>query len=925
MINRIAQSNRKWEYAFVVYLSVLAILLTALANLTQVFLSGDSITWFAPAVQALFNGAGYNSFAGDTFRGPLYPFVVYTAATFMGGRIFEAGLVVGVLACLLFVTGVFLASRKAFDARLAFLLSIAVGLNATVLFNSVEWLTDMLFAALGILSLCMMNYDHKKRFLLGPVLAGVFGGLALTTRWNGLFLLIVAVLYPTVNPLHLTWRRRIQWLCGYLVGFVVAASPWLWINWQLHGSPLYNTSDVTGFHVSLISPNIRPGSSLIDTILGDPVFFAVMYLRRLLWDGWNDVGKLVPLPLLLFVPAGLFAWLRAVDRQKFWFATHFFVFWCVAASTHFESRFYILLLPAVLACPLLFFLSDLVVDRLTWKNGPSLRLLGVSLLLIGIGWFNYSGVWSEVHQIIADRLPQVQVAEWLARARSSETTTTVATRFYSGARYFITARAGLATTFLASAAEYLQPPSSVSHVFVEEGLPDPIGGEVDPTMFSLSPANPRLEAIYFKPDAPRAVLYRVLKDNQVITATTATASSVADALHGAQLAVDGNSVTGWMSALQDTSETTATLILDLGAVREINRIWVLPASATAFPRAFNLQRSVDGQEWVVLAGFADYAPIERQDPQVFAFDTVKARFVRIAGASLRPNVTGKYQMGFNEVRVSLGTERKSVPFEFMSPDFVFDAQTGGLETCVRNIGTISSTVQVVLTVDQQDTILMESDQVSSRQVVCFRVPLALLVSPGNRLVQTEIYSAHTDGLWKQKRQVDIVALHSLEAWREQNLVPNAGLESDGEGWRIQAQVHFDRNVVHSGLTSLRVDKADFAAPNFYHVGTPSVPLAPDMQYVFGGWIKTKDLRVNPALVSGSSKGQVWALPRPSAISFDAYGYGGGTQDWVMWSGRIATPSQPDQVSLGLFVTDFRSGSVWLDDVFVLPLYTVTAQ
>lgn len=56
MINRIAQSNRKWEYAFVGYLSVLAILLTALANSTQVFLSSDSITHYVQAIYGLFNG-----------------------------------------------------------------------------------------------------------------------------------------------------------------------------------------------------------------------------------------------------------------------------------------------------------------------------------------------------------------------------------------------------------------------------------------------------------------------------------------------------------------------------------------------------------------------------------------------------------------------------------------------------------------------------------------------------------------------------------------------------------------------------------------------------------------------------------------------------------------------------------------------------
>lgn len=166
MINRVVQSAKKWEYAFFVYLSILAILLAALANSTHVFLSSDSIVRFVPDIENLFNGAGYHSFEEATYRGPLFSFVVFIAAKIMGGKIFEAGLVVGVWACLLFITGVFLVSRKAFDARLAFLLSITVGLNSTVLFNSVEWLTDMLFAALCMLSFLMMYYDDQKRFLL---------------------------------------------------------------------------------------------------------------------------------------------------------------------------------------------------------------------------------------------------------------------------------------------------------------------------------------------------------------------------------------------------------------------------------------------------------------------------------------------------------------------------------------------------------------------------------------------------------------------------------------------------------------------------------------------------------------------------------------------------------------------------------------
>jgi len=926
MVHRFIHPERVWEYAFIVCIALLAALMIGLAIRTDVLLSGDSIIWYGPAVQGLLDGEGYKAFAGDTFRGPFFPFTVYIAALVLGGNVFAAGLVVGVIAYLLFVSGVFLATRKAFGAQIALLVSIAVGLNATVLFNSVEWLTDMSFAALCIFALYFMFCHYKKSFWLGPALAGICAGLALTTRWNGAFLLFVGLVHPLVNPLQLSWRRRFLWLLGYFLGFLAAASPWFWINWQLNGSPLYNTSYVTGFHVSLVSPKIAPGTSLVGTILGDPVFFTVNYLRRLLWDGWLDVQQLIPTLLLLFAPAGLVVWLFSMNRQRLWYAAYFAIFWGIASLTHFEPRFYLILLPGVLICPLLFFLSDVVGDRPAWRNGPSLRLIAVILLLLGVGWYNYGAVSNKVSTIVADRLPQVQVAEWLAQAGSSEAITKVATRFFSGARYFIPAIAGKPVTTLASAAEYLTPPPSISHVFVEESLPEPYSGEIDPSMFDLLPANPRLEAVYYKPDAPRAVLYRVLQDNQVITNTTSSANSVADTAQGPEFAVDGNIVTAWMSELQVTSETTTTLTLDLGEVREFNRIWILPASAAAFPRSFNIQSSVDGQQWEIIAAVTDGPPILRRDPQVFEFDAVNAQFLRIAGVSLWPGTDGNYQMGFSEVRVSLGEEKYSVPYEFTNSEFTFDPQTGQLETCARNVGNASGAVQVALTIGRQEPILLDWEQTAPQQTVCFQVPLVLLVSPGEHLIQTEIVGPmRPNGIQQQKLQVDVPLPDPASAWQGKNLIPNHDLEREGEGWLIQAQVHFDQNAAHSGAKSLRVDKADFSGSSFYHVETPSVVLSPPIPYVFGGWIKTQNFKVSPALVSRTAQGLTWAFPRPATVSFDDYQYGSGTQDWTLWSGTMPAYTMAEQAAVSLFVTDFQNGSIWLDDVFILPLYSVTVE
>jgi hypothetical protein len=250
----------------------------------------------------------------------------------------------------------------------------------------------------------------------------------------------------------------------------------------------------------------------------------------------------------------------------------------------------------------------------------------------------------------------------------------------------------------------------------------------------------------------------------------------------------------------------------------------------------------------------------------------------------------------------------------------FDLQTGLLKLCVQNVGREAVAVQASLTVDHEPISILHSGQVQSGRSLCFKVALVPVVGPGLHDIEVEISPAHGIGDRIRLRQtLAIPPLLSSQVLKSRNLVLNPGFELLDKDWGIQSIVHFDRNDVHSGSIALRIDKADFPETNYYHVST-TFPMNSSVPYVFGGWVKSFELRDGVRLIANDGSGPFWDEPQPNGVSGVAYG--AGSEDWTLRVGVIPPRTQPGDGSLTLLMSNFQQGSVWLDDVFVIPLYTV---
>jgi hypothetical protein len=910
----------------------------------KVFLASDPVTYYVPAVNGLREGLGIWAFVGDPFHGPLFPAMVW-GMSFLVGDVFRAGLLVGVLSYLLFVLAVFLVCREAFDSRVAFWVAFGVGLDWTLTTTTLRWLTDVLFAALCWLAIWSM-YRSNRHSILGPIAAGCFSGLALTTRWNAAFLPIVACLYPILNPLHWDLRKRLVWIMVYGLAFTIFSSPWLLINWRLHGSPFYNAfimipQAVSLYYPSLVSPRFTGAVTLVNLVAADPVHFVVNYLKRFAWEGLVEVGQLLPFPIVILVAPGILAFWRGLDRRRTFLLLFFVVFWGLAALSAFDARYYIVLIPAGILLAVLFVLSEFFPDRSWGRLQISSKVVGLLLALTTMGAYTYRALEASVVELSAGPIAEIEATAMLKQHLHSDDTALVAVRYYSGARYFIPNATGMPTQSLPYPKDYLQPPPRFSHVFVEEAIPDPVGGEVDPSIYDPLLVPPDMEAIYYNPNAPyRAVLYRVLRDNEIRSAAAVTSTSDLDASHRAQAAIDSNASSGWIAGVREDADVSDSLTLDVGVPQVVNRVWILPATdPVLFPRTFNLQASLDGVEWEGIAGYENYPQIERQSPQVFSFESTTARYIRFTGVRLRPNAQGQYQMGLNEVRISLGhTQMRGLStFEFTGNALDFDPRTGLLDIRVRNSGSGVSAAQVGVTVDWANTFWLESEPVAAGDEARFLVPLALFVPSGRYWMEVRMNPAHASSDHSRLSQtVEVPSLPTTEIIESLNLVPheiiqslnlisNPGFEAlDGE-WMISAPVHFDQSIRHSGAVSLRVDKPYFPDTIFYHVGTENYSIDPG-PYLFGGWVKTQDLQESVRLIAKDDLAEntlFWDEPQPRRT--DANAYGTGTQDWTLRVGLIPARAQAGQASVTVFMERFQRGSVWLDDVFLIPVYTTATE
>ena len=296
-----------------------------------------------------------------------YPLVV-AAFSFLGLDLFRAGQLVAVLSACVAAWGVFRIHQRLLGATLAFLSLLVLVVNSTFLANTYEVGTDMFFFAVVIGSIALL-LGPERPGRLSIAASGLLAGWAFSTRYNGLILWPAAVMALVAildrdRPGPARLRRAALWSAGFLI----AAAPWLYVNWAHTGNPLTNNNYTNvGFAVfgegnweRFFYGSDRKIHSFADVVLLDPARFAKTMVSNTVDHVKRDLIELMPFPWGVFAVGGLLV-VALTRRTRAW-----------GAYLLFGALYFLTLVPVFyglrFSLPMLAFYSALAVAPFGWDR-----------------------------------------------------------------------------------------------------------------------------------------------------------------------------------------------------------------------------------------------------------------------------------------------------------------------------------------------------------------------------------------------------------------------------------------------------------------------------------------------------------------------------------------------------------------------------
>ena len=641
--------------------------------------------------------------------------VACVSSVLMGGDAFKSANVVAVSSSVLFLWATYLIFKNLFGRKIALLTTLATLTSSAFFLHGMASMTDMPFACLSMLSVSLLV---KKRVptMKEMSLAGVVGGLATITRTNGIVLLLFIPLWVLINPYHLNLKRRVGLAVAYLVPCLAIQVRWVWI--LLVSLTQKNVAFVDFFALlpdfPIPSALARSASMARNATASFPDFvdvFVTQFLLRL-----EALNALLWQPILLttslfLVILGMLLWLgERKERPQVVFLFYLLLHIGVTSvqEANQDPRLLLPLLPALCFFALFPFISNVLIPDFkikppVLKSRASLKAILLVLLLM---WGAYHAAitakddYEEWNQLTAYKF---DILRWLRQQLPSEDKQIVVIK--TSSLEFLLGDYGIGYRSSGAYDDVWEYPEGASYLIFEK--PEKYYDYGSPGFKKLEfplDVSANLEPVWLDlPDSGdnvRAVVYRVWEKARYMGVREVIASSYLrkPEPEPALYAMDHSLDTGWTSQKRSSPFHTEWIAFNFEGQERINRVWLLPnGEGASFPRDFQIQVSVDGEEWVTVVEERDFPRPKGSQPQVFAFDPVECRFLAIVAGELGEYAAGEneYAMGFREVVLKLAFEDAPRPALSISPaDVSYEPETGFVSARVWNEGTAPITATV---------------------------------------------------------------------------------------------------------------------------------------------------------------------------------------------------------------------------------------
>lgn len=397
-------SNEKWsirlDHMFPIAVCLVYLVIAMYVGHDYVIGSYKTATDFygvyAPDAKRIANG----EFPRNTVNAPGYPLIV-SAITALTGDLFFSGKLISSFSAALSGLVAYYLFRALFGFRAAILALPIIMLAREYALFAIEPGTDMMFLVLCLTTIFTITCA-KLAVWQKATLAGILAGLACLTRYNGVFLPVTIVTGIVIfNCFELPFLKRLQVTAAHILGFLVTTSPWLWLNYVNHGSPLYNTNYLnmaTEFYGYNVFDGFEKAAldfkSFGDVLLHDPKGFIAHYLVNIARTIRASLsgGFLLP-PLGLIAVVAIPVVLLKLRRREIWlFLLSLLLYILLMSLNHWETRyyFYVMVCYVGLASYLLITTADLVSD----KGWLSRRMIYFGVLCVGLTGFYISTVIS---------------------------------------------------------------------------------------------------------------------------------------------------------------------------------------------------------------------------------------------------------------------------------------------------------------------------------------------------------------------------------------------------------------------------------------------------------------------------------------------------------------------------------------------------